>query len=81
MSTPKLLTDGYEGEDPALVHKTCLFCGAECVFALDPERFTSWTRVGTHASSVWPEQSADWREQLISGSCPECFDDAFGDED
>ncbi len=78
MTATIFLTDGYEGEDAAVVTKACPLCQVLATYALDPDKALRWA-AGTYAQTVWPEQSADWREQLISGCCPNCFDAHFSD--
>ena len=53
---------------------TCVFCGKEHVAHLDPEKVRRW-QAGEKIQNVWPEMSADDRETLISGTCPDCWNE------
>jgi hypothetical protein len=66
--------------DMIVYKKTCIFCGANHLIPLDEEKYRRW-RSGEHVQNVWPEMSADQREILISGTCPECWEREFGEDD
>jgi hypothetical protein len=51
-----------------------VFCGKEHVAHLDPEKVRRW-QAGEKIQNVWPEMSADDRETLISGTCPDCWNE------
>lgn len=62
----------------------CVVCGRihEPVI-LDAEKYYRW-KGGECIQDVFPEMTKDQREILISGTCPECWDELFGrceDED
>lgn len=61
------------------IEKICPCCyeinSVECT----KEQFTLWCR-GVHIQDAMPHLSVDEREILISGTCPECWGEIFGDE-
>ncbi|HKO85627.1 MAG TPA: hypothetical protein VJ140_13965 [Actinomycetota bacterium] len=59
--------------------KPCPFCGKQRTFELDTDRVAEW-RSGTYIQVAFPEMLPADRETLISGACPPCFAEAFGEE-
>jgi len=57
----------------------CVVCGRihEPV-VLDAEKYYRWKEDGECIQDVFPEMTKDQREILISGTCPECWDELFG---
>ena len=53
--------------------KKCVFCGKVHIFSEDAEKVARW-RGGEYIQQVFSEKSADERELMISGTCPECRD-------
>jgi len=53
--------------------KKCIWCGKAHIFSEDAERVARW-RSGAYIQNVFPEKSADERETMVSGTCPECWD-------
>lgn len=51
-------------------------CGTEKTFALGRLAVANWDS-GTLAQVAFPSLSPNEREQLISGTCPPCFDRPF----
>ena len=58
---------------------TCPFCGESEILTLPLEGFLDW-RNGTPVQEAFPDLSVDDRERLISGICPDCWDEMFKDE-
>lgn len=56
---------------------TCPFCGKESVVSVFEDDYYAWLRNGL-VQDVFPYLSADERELLISGICPECWEKTFG---
>lgn len=56
----------------------CPFCGKTHFVGLPFEAFISWMYNGVSVQDAFPELPADDRERLISGICPECWEEAFG---
>ncbi len=54
------------------VTTVCPFCGEEHTVIVDIEGFFKW-QDGALVQDVFSYLSADERELLISGICPECF--------
>lgn len=58
----------------------CVRCGKKKVYHLRPERVLAW-RMGMLIQEALPELSAEDREFLISGLCPDCWNALWGSED
>ncbi|HST77256.1 MAG TPA: hypothetical protein VLN58_02075 [Verrucomicrobiae bacterium] len=59
----------------------CVICNKKHTFVEDKSKVHRWV-YGAHIQDVWPEKSDNEREKMISGTCPECFDELFPpDED
>lgn len=63
-----------------VVTDPCLFCGTQASYELDMDKVQRWI-TGEHIQFVFPELSVADRERLISGTCSECFDKVFGEEE
>ena len=58
----------------------CISCGTTKVYHLQPERIIAW-RNGMLIQDAFPGLSAEDREFLISGLCPDCWNKLFGSID
>jgi len=58
----------------------CPFCGREHSVKVALRDYTNW-QDGELAQRAFPYLNATEREQLISGTCPNCQADIFGTED
>lgn len=56
----------------------CPICGEEHLIPANLEDFHAWDE-GALVQDTFPYLSADEREMLISGICPECWDKLFGE--
>lgn len=54
----------------------CPFCGKTSYVVVPEKGFQDW-QAGALIQDAMPELSADERELLISGICPECWDNMF----
>lgn len=63
-----------------LVKTTCPICHCDTYIMVDAEEYARW-QAGELIQVAMPGLDADEREMLISGICPVCWDDMFGDED
>lgn len=63
-----------------IVSRRCRVCGEDSSVEVESERFAAYTNGGL-VQNVWPDRSIEWREQLISGTHPDCWDRLFGDLD
>lgn len=55
----------------------CMICKAEPTpLHLNVDDVNRWNS-GTLIQDVWPNQSSDWREMLITGIHPECWKELF----
>ena len=59
--------------------RKCIFCGKVHVFELPTERVDAW-RNGALIQNVFPELTVEQLETIISGSCPNCFNDHMGED-
>lgn len=57
--------------------RKCPFCGTERQKELDEEQYRKY-KAGAYVQDVMPDASPDDREFLITGICPDCWDDTFG---
>lgn len=53
---------------------TCMLCLQVTNIFLEVSKYDEWKREGEYIQNVFPEMSVDQREQLISGTCPKCWD-------
>lgn len=63
-----------------LVKTTCPICHCDTYLMVDAEEYARW-QAGELIQVAMPDLDADEREMLISGICPDCWEDMFGDED
>lgn len=66
-------------ENKIKVYTTCRFCGKEYELEITQaqlDEFQSPNR--RHIQDIFPDLSPGMRELLISGMCPDCWDDIFG---
>lgn len=62
------------------VKTTCPICYIDTYIQVDAEEYSRWLN-GELIQRAMPNLTDDEREMLISGICPWCWDDMFGDED
>lgn len=60
------------------IRTTCPLCGRTSFVTVDPVGFDAY-RAGALVQDAFPRLSADEREMLISGICPECWDAQFSE--
>lgn len=58
----------------------CPFCGRGNEVEVNETDYLDWDD-GKMAQDAFPYLSADEREMLISGCCPQCWDKMFGGEE
>jgi hypothetical protein len=59
---------------------TCPFCGATFTVTVHASDYEDWQN-GKMVQDAFPYLSAEARELLVSGICPDCWDGMFGDSD
>lgn len=59
----------------------CPFCGVAHVITVRPDDYLAWRYDGISAQDAFPYLDREKREMIISGICPDCWDEMFGDED
>jgi hypothetical protein len=57
---------------------TCSMCKEKSELVVDSVSFFAW-RGGKFVQDAFPELTADEREKLISGTCPSCWEEMFGE--
>lgn len=62
------------------IEKRCPHCGKIQVLEVNENQYNDWL-AGKNIQIAFPDLSPDDREILISGICPECWNDIFSDED
>ena len=60
--------------------RTCIYCGKSGHIDVSYAGFKRYEK-GAMAQDAFPDLSADEREQIISGTHPECWNKIFGDEE
>ncbi len=60
--------------------RSCPICGENHAVVVNVDDYINWKH-GELAQDAFPYLSADEREILISGICPNCWDSMFGGED
>ena len=68
-------------KETILVEKVCMLCGKPNGITVSLEGYNKWKVGGMFVQDAFPELTADEREVLISGSHPDCFDEAFAEDD
>lgn len=68
-----------DGRVEFVVH--CGFCRTPYTFVVLPDQLEAW-QDGAFVQDAFPSMPREWREMLISETCPSCFNDMFpiGDE-
>ncbi len=57
----------------------CPFCGKETEIRVNMVDYWEWCNEGKLAQDAFPYLTADEREALISGICPDCWEGMFGE--
>lgn len=63
---------------PIEIECTCPFCGETHIVVVDTIDYIAWENGNVLAQNAFPYLSADEREMLISGICPQCWEKTFG---
>jgi hypothetical protein len=58
----------------------CLGCGQTAWFSMTQEQYNAWKQ-GVHVQVIFPDWSAEDREMLISGTCPDCWEEMWAEEE
>jgi len=76
---PKGMDQDHDGEGNELygIAVKCRMCGAQSVIHVRVKDYEKWME-GTHVQDAFPYIDSGYRELLISGTCPKCWDDMFG---
>ncbi len=60
------------------LERHCTWCRKGYVLNLDEDQVIRWV-TDEHVQDVWPEMSLAEREQIISGTHEECWEEMFAD--
>ena len=63
-----------------VVTPACLGCGDTAVFVMTVEQQARY-RAGEHVQRIFPTWSPEDRERLISGTCPDCWEEMWAEEE
>lgn len=63
------------------VIKECFHCGGTSFFKITKEQYVQWIEKRTFIQDLFPHVSKEFREQMISGTHPECWNEMFGECD
>lgn len=63
-----------------LITKTCPYCERRYQRTFPTDGYYAWKN-GALVQEAFPNETADAREFLMTGICPECFDSMGGDDD
>lgn len=66
---------------PLDIIKNCPFCGKAHEVMVYEDDFDAWQNGDLFAQEAFPYLTAGEREILISGICPQCWDNVFGEEE
>lgn len=69
-----------ENKKEYIIITTCPFCGCINEVAVNEDDYWDW-QDGALVQDAFPYLSADEREMLISGICPDCWERTFGDDE
>lgn len=69
----------HDYHDTVKCNTSCPFCKQDFVVVTTLEGYIEWTS-GTLIQNAMPDSTPDEREQLISGTCPKCWDIQFADD-
>lgn len=67
-------------EGLVVINTTCPECGKQHYLGMTVDDFRDYA-VDCLVDKVFPDESADVRELLITGTCPECWDKLFPKEE
>ena len=62
---------------PVFYKKICFHCNNETQFLMTQQDYDRWKIDGEYIQNVFPEEPADIREWMISGTHPKCWDQMF----
>jgi predicted RNA-binding Zn-ribbon protein involved in translation (DUF1610 family) len=65
---------------PTIESPPCPKCGKTAFFEVTEEELKKRNQ-GELIQVAFPKMSADDRERFVSGYCPPCWDEIFGDEE
>ena len=75
-----LSTSPDPNDDYACIQIGCTCCGMDHLIGASLTGYQSW-RAGAFVQEAFPEVPKEYREMFISGTCPECWERMFGNDD
>lgn len=57
-----------------LIRKPCPFCHRQYQHTFNADKYRKWKACEGNVQDIFPEYTADEREFLVTGICPECWD-------
>lgn len=57
-----------------------MFCGKKAELVVPTEGLKRYTEGGAYIQDAFPTLSSGQRELMLTGTCPSCWSDAFGDD-
>ena len=75
---PKGMDEEHDGNGNELcgISARCRMCGSEVVLHVRVDDYEKWDS-GARVQDAFPYIDPEYRELLISGTCPKCWDDMF----
>lgn len=64
-----------------IIKLACEFCGKEYFDEVADEEIAKYESGKYHVQDCFPRMRSEYREMLISGMCPVCWDKTFSFED
>lgn len=59
----------------------CVWCTKQEPVGITEDEYDAWVVARKHVQHAFPTRDADFREMILTGTHPECWDSMFGDED
>lgn len=63
-----------------VICKPCMLCNAQAQVVITEAEHIAW-KAGGYVQDVFASYTPEFREMLISGTHPECWDNMFPEED
>ena len=65
---------------PTITTRPCMICNKVSVLEVEESELAA-RNAGAMVQDAFPTRDADFRELIISGTHPECWDETFGEEE
>lgn len=64
-----------------IIKAKCPNCGYEHSFEVSEEQYVKYMENSDFIQNIFPKIAPEYREMLISGICPDCWNKLFGEDD